>query len=147
MTDYRPPLHDIRFVFTHLLDLERLGSFEGFEHVEPDLVFGALEEAGRFAAEVIAPLYEVGDAQGSVLGDDGVVTNPEGYAEAYAKFVEAGWPGAAFPERWGGGGFPFLFGLAVSELVTSADLAFSLCPMLTFSAVELLLEHLSLIHI
>jgi alkylation response protein AidB-like acyl-CoA dehydrogenase len=141
MTDYRPPLRDIRFVLSHLVDLERIQSFPGFEHAEPDLVFGALDEAGRFVSDVIAPLYRVGDTHGSTLTESGDVVTPPGYREAYRRFVESGWPAAAFPEAWGGGGLPFVVGLAVSEMVTTADLAFSLGPMLTYSAVELLLEH------
>jgi alkylation response protein AidB-like acyl-CoA dehydrogenase len=141
MSDYRPPLRDIRFVLTHLVDLERIRSFSGFEHAEPEFVFGALEEAGRFVADVIGPLYRAGDEHGSRLDESGGVVTPPGYREAYRRFVESGWPAAAFPEEWGGGGLPFVVGLAVSEMVTTADLAFSLCPMLTYSAVELLLEH------
>ena len=72
---------------------------------------------------------------------DGSVTTPPGYRQAYKRFVEAGWPAISFPEEWGGGGLPFVVGLAVAEMLTSADMAFSLCPMLTYAADELLLLH------
>ena len=141
MTDYRPPLRDIRFALSHLVDLPGLQATSAFPNADPDLVFGALDEAGRFIAEVIAPLCRTADKVGAKHSPDGTVTTPSGYREAYRKFVEAGWPAIAFPEEWGGGGMPLVVGLALAEMVTSADMAFSLCPMLTYAAVELLILH------
>jgi alkylation response protein AidB-like acyl-CoA dehydrogenase len=141
MTDYRPPIRDIRFVLSHLVDLEGLRATGAFPNAEPDIVEGALDEAGRFIAEVVAPLARIADKQGSVRHPDGTVTTPPGYRQAYRRFVEAGWPAITFPEEWGGGGLPFVVGLAVAEMLTSADMAFSLGPMLTYAADELLLLH------
>jgi len=140
MIDYRPPIRDIRFVLSNLVDMEGLRAI-GFPNAEPDLIDGALEEAGRFIAEVVAPLARTADKIGCVRNPDGTVTTPPGYKQAYKRFVEAGWPAISFPEEWGGGGLPFVVGLAVAEMLTSADMAFSLGPMLTYAANELLLLH------
>ncbi|MCB2222708.1 MAG: acyl-CoA dehydrogenase [Actinobacteria bacterium] len=140
MTDYRPPLKDIEFVLTHVADLPSLATFEAFPYADPEFVVGALGEAGRFAAEVIAPLNEVGDDEHSTLAD-GSVTTPTGFREAYAAFRASGWPAVAFPEEVGGGAMPGVVATAVNELVTTANMAFSLCPMLTYGTVELLLTH------
>ena len=141
MTDYRPPLRDIRFALSHLIDLEGLRATGAFPNAEDDLVFGALDEAGRFITDVIAPLCRPADKTGAKHSPDGTVTTPPGYRQAYKRFVEAGWPAISFPEEWGGGGLPFIVGLAVAEMLTAADMSFSLCPMLTYAADELLLLH------
>jgi alkylation response protein AidB-like acyl-CoA dehydrogenase len=138
MTEYRPPIRDIQFVLNEIVDFDGLRATGAFPHAEPTVVNGALEEAGRFVAQVIAPLARNADLQGSHLAHGGVTT-PDGYADAYRRLVEAGWPGVAFPEQWGGGAMPFVMGFAVSEMLTSADMAFSLCPALTFAANELLM--------
>ncbi|HSQ37998.1 MAG TPA: acyl-CoA dehydrogenase C-terminal domain-containing protein [Acidimicrobiia bacterium] len=141
MTDYRPPIRDLRFVLTNLVDMDGLRATGAFPNAEPDIIDGALEEAGRFIAEVVAPLARTADKTGSVRNPDGSVTTPPGYRQAYQRFVETGWPAISFPEEWGGGGMPFVIGLAVAEMLTSADMAFSLGPMLTYAANELLLLH------
>ena len=141
MSDYRPPLRDIRFVLEHIVDFEGLRATGAFPNAEPDLIEGALDEAGRFISEVVAPLSRTADKTGSARQPDGSVVTPPGYRQAYKRFVEAGWPAIAFPEEFGGGGLPFVVGLAVAEMLTSADMAFSLCPMLTYAADELILLH------
>ena len=141
MSEYRPPIRDIRFILDNVVDFEGLRATGAFPHADPDVVGGALEEAGRFVSEVIAPLARSADVQGSQQNPDGSVTTPEGYVDAYRRLIEAGWPGMAFPEQWGGGAMPFVMGFAVAEMLTSADLAFSLCPMLTFGANELIMLH------
>ena len=141
MTDYRPPVTDIRWVLENVAGLGEISRIERFAHADPEVTSGILDEAGRFMAEVVAPLSRVGDRVGSRRNDDGSVTTPPGYREAYRRFVEAGWPAAAFPEEWGGGGLPTVVGIALQEMLTTADVAFSLCPMLTCSANELLLAH------
>jgi alkylation response protein AidB-like acyl-CoA dehydrogenase len=141
MTDYRPPVTDIRWVLENVAGLGEISKIERFAHADSDATVGILDEAGRFMAEVIAPLSRVGDRVGSRRNDDGTVTTPPGYREAYRRFVDAGWPAAAFPEEWGGGGLPTVIGLALQEMLTTADVAFSLCPMLTCSANEMLLAH------
>ncbi|REK19698.1 MAG: acyl-CoA dehydrogenase [Actinobacteria bacterium] len=140
MSEYQPPLEDINFTLHHIGRLEDVSKLNGFQHADPATVSGLLEEAARFFSEVIAPLNRVGDEQGSVLTDDRVKT-PDGFKEAYAKYVEAGWHGAHLPEEWGGGGLPYTVGLVVQEMFKTANMAFSLCPMLTQGAVDALVMH------
>ena len=140
MSDYRPPLRDIRFVLEHVAGLPELAETEDFAHADPEMVTGLLEEAGRFCAEVIAPTNRPGDLQGSVL-EDGEVTTPEGFKKAYQQYVEAGWGTIQHPPEYGGGGFPLLVGNAVKEMLTAANMAFSLCPLLTTGAVIDLVHH------
>jgi alkylation response protein AidB-like acyl-CoA dehydrogenase len=127
----------------HVVGLDELISLERFAHIDRDLIAGVLDEAGRFSSEVIAPLAQVGDTVGSVRNPDGSVTTPPGYQEAYRLFVESGWPAAGFPEEIGGGGLPWGIAMAIQEMVKSADLGFSLCPMLTYGAVDMLAQHSS----
>ena len=141
MVDYRPPIPDIRFVLTELADLEGICGMDAFPDADPDLVFSALDEAARFASEVVAPLNRVGDIQGSSLNDRGEVTTPDGFKEAYAQYVAAGWGGVPFPPEYGGHGMPRMVGLVVQEMFKSACLAFSLGPLLTIGAIEALLKH------
>jgi alkylation response protein AidB-like acyl-CoA dehydrogenase len=131
----------MRFTIEHVVGLDTLDGMDRFAAIEPDLLSGILDEAGRFASEVVAPLARVGDEIGSVLNDDGSVTTPPGYKEAYDKFVEAGWPAAGFGEDIGGGGLPWMAAMAIQEMVKSADLGFSLCPMLTYGTVDMLVQH------
>ena len=91
--------------------------------------------------DLVAPLNRVGDEQGSVRNDDGSVTTPEGFAAAYQAYVDAGWSGVAFPPEYGGGGFPWLVGIAMQEILTSANMAFSMCPLLNQGAIDMLLHH------
>jgi alkylation response protein AidB-like acyl-CoA dehydrogenase len=141
MSDYRPPIRDIRFTLSHLVDLEGMLATGAFPDADPETVSGVIDEAGRFVSEVVGPLASAGDTQGSVRHPDGSITTPAGYRDAYRKLVEAGWPAVSFPPEWGGGGFPFVVALAIGEMLTSADTAFSLCSMLTNAADELLLAH------
>ncbi len=143
MSEYSAPLHDIRFVLEHLVDLEAVTALPGFEHVDADGVFSVLEENGRFMEDLVAPLNRIGDVQGSVRNDDGSVTTPDGFKEAYRAYVDAGWNGVAFPSEYGGGGFPWLVGIAMQEILTSANMAFSMCPLLNQGAVDMLLHHAS----
>jgi 3-(methylthio)propanoyl-CoA dehydrogenase len=131
----------MRWVLSTVARLDDIAGIEVFEHAGGDSIEGILDEAGRFMAEVVAPLSRVGDTVGSVLEDDGKVVTPPGYRDAYRRLVEAGWPAAAFPAAWGGGGLPRAVGIAIQEMLTSSDMAFSLCPMLTYSANEMLIAH------
>lgn len=141
MSEYTAPLTDMEFVLRHISDLDHVSRLNGFQHADPDTAVGVLAEAGRFFSEVIAPTNRVGDQVGSILNEDGSVTTPEGFREAYQKFVDAGWPGVHLPEMAGGGGFPYAVGIALQEMFTSANLAFSLAPLLTQGAIDALIEH------
>jgi 3-(methylthio)propanoyl-CoA dehydrogenase len=139
--DYVPPLADMRFVLEHVVDLAGLTDLPGYEHADPDTVFGVLEESARLFAHEFAPLNRVGDAQHSQRHDDGSVTTPEGFPRAYRRYVEGGWAGVPFPPDYGGGGFPWLVAVAIQEMLTAANMAFSLCPFLTQGAIDMLLRY------
>ena len=141
MSEYAAPLADMRFVLENVVDLPGLAKLPSFEHADPELVYGALEEAGRFFAQQFAPLNRIGDEQHSRRNDDGSVTTPDGFKEAYRRYVDAGWGGVPFPADYGGGGFPWLVGLVIQEMITSANMGFSLCPLLTQGAIEALMHY------
>jgi 3-(methylthio)propanoyl-CoA dehydrogenase len=142
VADYRPPLRDVAFVLEHLVDLDALCSLEEFSQLDPETITGALEENGRFVAEVIAPLNRVGDIEGSVHDPaTNTVRTPTGFPDAYRRYVEAGWGGVPFPAAYDGGGFPWIMGIALQEFISSANMAFSMAPLLTQGAIDLLLEH------
>ncbi|MGH8928441.1 MAG: acyl-CoA dehydrogenase [Acidimicrobiia bacterium] len=141
MTAFSAPLADINFTLNHVVDLAAVAKLNGFQHADPETVRSLLEEADRFFAEVIAPLNVVGDRQGSTLQADGSVRTPEGFKEAYRKYVGSGWAGAHVAEEWGGGGLPYTVGIVLQEMFKSANMAFSLCALLTQAGIEALTEH------
>ena len=141
MPDYSAPLDDMRFVLENIVDLPALATLPGFEHAEPEMVYGVLEESGRFFAQEFAPLNQVGDTQHSRRNPDGSVTTPDGFREAYERYVQAGWAGVPFPAEYGGGGFPWLVAIAMQEMLTAANMGFSLCPLLTQGAIDMLLHY------
>jgi alkylation response protein AidB-like acyl-CoA dehydrogenase len=141
MPDYVAPLADMRFVLENIVDLAALAELPGYEHADPETVFGILEESGRFFSQEFAPLNRLGDTQHSRRREDGSVTMPDGFARAYARYVQAGWAGVPFPAEYGGGGFPWLVAVAMQEMMTAANMAFSLCPLLTQGAIDMLLHY------
>ena len=141
MSEYRVDLDEITFNLRHVADLDALAGLDRFEHMESEVVDQLLAEAARFAQEVIAPLNRVGDTEGSRRLDDGSVVTPTGFREAYRAYVEAGWGAVSMDPDYGGGGFPHLVGLAVEEMLTTACMAWSLCPLLTQGAMNLLGAH------
>jgi acyl-CoA dehydrogenase len=139
-TDYSAPVRDLRFILENLCDLAELATRPGFEEATPDMVAAVLEEAGRFASEVLAPLNQPGDRQGARLVDDKVQL-ADGFAEAYAQFVANGWPALDAPAEFGGQGMPKAVGTAVNECWHAANLAFALGPMLTNGAIDAVESH------
>jgi len=117
--------------------------YPDFAHVEVELAYGALDEAARFFSEVVAPTNRDGDLKGSLRNEDGSVSVPESFKKAYEQYVAAGWGAVKFPVEYGGHGFPGSVGLAVLEMMTSSNMAFSLCPMLTSSAILAIDAHSS----
>lgn len=126
-----------------LNDIARIGDLAatgGFPNFDADLVAPILDEANKLARDVLAPLNAIGHKHGAKLTDNGVSAAP-GFSEAYARFREAGWMGLAFPEEFGGQGLPKPLALAVMEMMHASNMAFALCPLLTFGAIEAILEH------
>ncbi len=134
---YRAPLTELQFVLHDLIGDAGLQACRDLGDYSPDLADSVLAEAGRFAESVLDPLYRSGDRDGAKCTPQGVVT-PPGFKEAYAKFVEGGWPSLSHSPEYGGQGMPRLLGTAVEEMWASANSGFRLCPMLTHSAVEAL---------
>lgn len=137
MSGFRVDLDEVRFNLRHVADLDRVCALPGFEHVEADMVDEILEQAARFAEQVIAPLNRTGDITGARLDAGGVVT-PSGFRSAYETYFEAGWGAVALDPDYGGGGFPHLVGLAIEEMFTAACMSWSLCSLLTQAAINLL---------
>jgi len=142
MADYRPPLRDANYVLDHLTDLGGLCALPAFSSLDPDTIKGVLEENARFVAEVIAPLNRIGDTVGSVFEPEtNTVKTPDGFIDAYRQYIDAGWGGVPFPEVYDGGGFPWLVGIVMQEFISSANMAFSMAPLLTQGAIDLLMHH------
>ncbi|MEQ9314979.1 MAG: acyl-CoA dehydrogenase family protein, partial [Henriciella sp.] len=136
---YRAPVEEMAFALKSMARLERLAG-KGFPDFDMDLVEPILEEAGKLAADVLAPLNQAGDATGAKLTATGVVA-PPGFVEAYRQFVYGGWMGLAAPVEWGGQGLPKVLACAVLELLHGSNMSFGLCPMLSLGAIEALAAH------
>jgi alkylation response protein AidB-like acyl-CoA dehydrogenase len=140
MADYSYPYKDAEFILNELVEFDRLCQAGDLHEVNSELASAVLAEASRLAAEVIAPLNVVGDREGATLDELGVRETP-GFAEAYRQYVDGGWASLPFGEEYGGQGMPKVVGTAAEEIWQSANLAFSLCPLLTHGAVDALEKH------
>ena len=138
MSAYTAPLKDMKFVLNELAGISEVAKLPGCEDATPDTVEAILEEAAKFTSGVLDPLNYSGDQEGSQW-KDGSVRTPSGFREAYRQFVEGGWNGLPLDPEWGGQGLPKLVSTPVTEMITSANMAFSLCPLLTQGAIEALL--------
>jgi alkylation response protein AidB-like acyl-CoA dehydrogenase len=137
---YTAPIAQLRFALDAIADLPSLYGTSAFAEFTPDLADAILEEGGKFARDVLAPLNRVGDTEGARL-ENGVVRLPKGFTEAYGKFIDAGWNGVTGATEYGGQGLPHTLGIALQELWQSANVAFGLCPILSQGAIEALSAH------
>ena len=137
---YRAPVADIAFTLKHSAGLQRALGEGLYGDLTEDVVDAVLEEAGKFASTVIAPLNAVGDKHGTPLRD-GAVTMPPGWKEAYTAWAQGGWNGLAGPAAWGGQGLPHALNSACIEMWNSASMAFGIGPVLTMGAIEALDRH------
>ena len=137
MSAYVAPLKDMRFVLKELAGLEAVAKLPGYAEATPDTVDAILEEASKFASQVLDPLNYSGDQEGSQW-KDGAVRTPKGFKEAYRQYVDGGWGALPFAPEHGGQGLPKLVATPVEEMLTSANMAFSLCPLLTQGAIHAL---------
>jgi alkylation response protein AidB-like acyl-CoA dehydrogenase len=138
MSSYVAPLKDMRFVLNELAGLAEVAKLPGYQEASPETVDAILEEASKFASKVLDPINYSGDQEGSVW-NDGAVRTPKGFKEAYKQFVEGGWNALPFEAEWGGQSLPKLVSTPVMEMWKSANMSFSLCPLLTQGAIEALL--------
>ncbi len=134
MPRYTAPVRDMQFLLQDVLAIQNYSNLDGFSEASPDLVDQLLETGGKFASEVLFPLNAVGDREGCTRHDDGSVTTPTGFREAYRQLVEGGWPLLAADPAMGGQGLPEVLNLAWNEMVSSANMAFGMYPGLTHGA-------------
>src|SRR5262249_27150289 len=134
------PINDMLLALNHgagLMAAVKAGHYGDFDG---EMTAAILEEAGRFATDVLAPLNHEGDKTGIKL-KDGKVTTAPGWPGAYRKWIEAGWNAVSGSEAWGGQGLPLIINAACTEIWSAANMAFGLCPLLTASAIEALEAH------
>lgn len=142
MPAYRVPLDDLRFVLNDVLDLqEHYSSFEAGLAADTDTVDAILEEGAKFAERELVPLNQIGDEQGCQWRQGGEVVTPQGFKEAYQQYVEGGWPSLAHSVTFGGQGLPSSLGMAVSEMIGTANWAWSMYPGLSHGATHTLQTH------
>ncbi len=140
MPDYKAPLRDMRFVMDEVFDFAAGYQTHGLTDASPDLVDAILEESAKFAGEVLAPLNRTGDEEGCHF-DDGVVTTPKGFKEAYQQYVDNGWAAMSGPVEFGGQGLPASLGLVVNEMTASANYAWNMYPGLTHGCAAAIRAH------
>jgi alkylation response protein AidB-like acyl-CoA dehydrogenase len=138
VASYTAPLRDMKFVLSELAGLDGVARLPGCGEVTLDLLDTLLDAAGKFAAEVLAPLNQSGDQQGAQW-NGGVVTTPRGFKEAYQRYVADGWNALSLPTEFGGQGLPQLVSAPVQEMWQAANMSYALCSLLTQGAVEAIL--------
>ncbi|MDM4769469.1 acyl-CoA dehydrogenase C-terminal domain-containing protein [Solimonas sp. SE-A11] len=135
MGQYTPPLRDMQFVLHEMLNVTgALKKLPAHADIDADTINTILEEGGKFCAEVLYPINQVGDREGCTYKGDGVVTTPTGFKEAYAQFVEAGWGALGMDPDFGGQGLPHVVHSAFMEMMNSANQAWTMYPGLSHGA-------------
>ncbi len=141
MPSYTAPVEDVLFLLNDVLNYGNFNNLPGFSDATPDLVEAILKEGAKFCEEVVQPLNQTGDKEGCVRHEDGTVTTPAGFRDAYAAYSEAGWGGLAADPDFGGQGLPSTIAAVLNEFFTSANMAFSMYPGLTQGAIAALTLH------
>ncbi|NQZ14294.1 MAG: acyl-CoA dehydrogenase [Alphaproteobacteria bacterium] len=140
MSDYHPPLQDIRFVLEHVIELESLPEHPDLGTLDAEMIDSILEPAAKLASEVLAPLNWSGDQDACSL-ENGYVTTAKGFKEAYAEYRDGGWNAVPFDPEYGGQGLPWLVAFPLQEMWQGANMSFGLCPLLNQGAVEAVAHH------
>jgi acyl-CoA dehydrogenase len=137
---YRAPINDMLLALNHGAGLAAAVEAGHYGDFDAEIAAAVLEEAGKFASDVLAPLNRTGDEHGIKL-DDGKVTTAPGWPDAYKRWTDGGWNAVSGPEAFGGQGLPLAVNAACTEIWSAANIAFGLCPLLTLSAIEALDAH------
>jgi alkylation response protein AidB-like acyl-CoA dehydrogenase len=138
---YKAPVEEVLFLLNDVFQIARYNNLPGFSDASPDLLEAILSEAGKLAEEVVAPLNRSGDEQGCTRHDDGSVTTPKGFKEAYRQYADGGWMGISAPVEFGGQGLPETMTTIVNEFMASANMAFTMYPGLTQGAIAAIVVH------
>ncbi|WP_427452833.1 acyl-CoA dehydrogenase C-terminal domain-containing protein [Litorimonas sp. WD9-15] len=136
MPSYKAPVRDMQFLLHEVLGFEDLTKYDAFSEVDADLADAVLEQASKFAEEVLTPLNVVGDHEGCTRHADGSVTTPTGFKDAYKQMTENGWTSLSMDPEYGGQGMPGMLQIAASEMWTSSNMAFAMYPGLTGGAIK-----------
>lgn len=136
MPSYNAPLRDIKFVMQEMLDIKQLQDYEQFAEADMETLDAILEQSSKFSSEVLAPLNVVGDQEGCTRHDDGSVTTPTGFKDAYQQVVASGMMGLSESEEYGGMGMPSIWSTATGEMQSAANMAFAMYPGLTGGAAK-----------
>ncbi len=140
MQNFKAPERDTLFVTHELFDIQSHYQKLGFDDVNEDLVRAIYTEAGKFAENILAPINAIGDQQGCKI-DNGMVTTPDGFKEAYAQYVEGGWPSMAQPEEFDGQGLPYSLATSLAEWFSGANHSWAMYPGLSQGCMETLKSH------
>ncbi len=141
MPTYKAPVDEVLFLLNDVFHIERYNNLPGFAEASPDVIEAVLTEAAKFCEDVLAPLNRVGDKVGCRRNDDGSVTTPPGFKDAYVKLAAGGWVGASAPAEYGGQGLPTALTQAVREFLYSSNMAFAMYSSLALGAVAAIYSH------
>src|SRR6266581_3293650 len=141
MPVYKAPVDEVLFLLNDVFQISRYNNLPGFADASPDLIEPVLAEAAKLCEQVVQPLNLPGDREGCTRHDDGSVTTPKGFKEAYRQYADGGWMGVSAPTEFGGQGLPETLTVIVNEMMASANMAFAMYPGLTQGAIAAILRH------
>jgi len=141
MPVYKAPVDEVLFLLNDVFQISRYNNLPGFADASPDLIEPILAEAAKLCEQVVQPLNLPGDREGCTRHEDGSVTTPKGFKEAYKQYAEGGWMGISAPTEFGGQGLPGTMTTIANEMLTSASMGFAMYPGLTQGAIAAILHH------
>ena len=141
MTTYNAPLKDMQFVLNDVLQLSKYSNLPSFSEASEDVIEAILEEGAKMTSNVLHPINLSGDQEGCTRHEDGSVTTPKGFKEAYEIYKQGGWQGLSFDPEYGGQGLPYVLAVAVSEMVSASNMAFGMYGGLARGAADAIHAH------